>query len=253
MKRSYWERIAPLYNEEIFDVLENDKKSLIRTEVKKFAGKKKSVIDIGCAVGKWLPVLSPLFNKVLAVDISAKNLAIAEKFYPHLKNITYIRADMSVPGNHADSYKGPKCDVGICINAILTPSMKGRVNFFHSLNTCIKKTGQLILTLPSLESWMFTHIIQQQYNIDKTLFPKIRNAKEALKKWKNITRGNAEIDGIPHKHYLEEELQLLLGKEGFIVDAIKKIEYDWSTEFVSPPKWLQAPKPWDWMISARKQ
>ena len=62
MKRSYWEKMAPAYNEEIFDVLQNDKKGLIISAINKYASKRKTVIDIGCAIGKWLPVLSPLFN-----------------------------------------------------------------------------------------------------------------------------------------------------------------------------------------------
>ena len=71
MKRSYWEKIAPTYGDEIFDVLHNDKKALIRSVIKKYASKNKTAIDIGCAIGKWLPVLSPAFKKVVAVDISA--------------------------------------------------------------------------------------------------------------------------------------------------------------------------------------
>src|SRR5215213_4529093 len=105
MKRSYWEKIAPTYGDEIFDVLHNDKKALIRSAIKKYASKNKSVIDIGCAIGKWLPVLSPLFKKVIALDISAKNLEIAKQLHPQLKNVQYVRADMS--GN---TTKVPKCD-----------------------------------------------------------------------------------------------------------------------------------------------
>jgi 2-polyprenyl-3-methyl-5-hydroxy-6-metoxy-1,4-benzoquinol methylase len=79
MDRKYWEKIAPDYNEEIFDVLHNDKKSVIRSVIKSVAAPSKTVIDIGCAVGKWLPVLAPAFKKVTAVDISYKNLVIAQK------------------------------------------------------------------------------------------------------------------------------------------------------------------------------
>jgi len=50
MKRSYWEKIAATYNDEIFDVLYNDEKALIRTAINKFASKNKTVIDIGCAM-----------------------------------------------------------------------------------------------------------------------------------------------------------------------------------------------------------
>src|SRR6266571_1684169 len=114
MNRTYWEKIASSYNDEIFDVLHNDKKALIRSAIKKYASKNKTVIDIGCAVGKWLPVLSPAFKKVYAVDISSKNLEIAKQLYPQYKNVEWLRADMS-----GKSTKVPKCDFGICINAIL--------------------------------------------------------------------------------------------------------------------------------------
>ena len=247
MDRNYWEKIAPSYNDEIFDVLLNDKKALIRSTIKKYASKKKTVIDIGCAIGKWLPVLSPAFKKVVAVDISERNLEIAKKLYPQYKNVQFLCADMS-----GRKTKVPACDFGICINAILTASLKDRTIFFQSLTACIKKGGHIIITIPSLESYLLTSIVQQQYKIDKTLFPTTKNAKEALKKWNNIRQGNADIDKVPHKHYLKEELQLLLEKEGFTLLDIQKIEYDWTTEFVRPPKWLKNPTPWDWMVVAKK-
>lgn len=247
MNRTYWEKIASSYNDEIFDVLQNDKKALIRSVIKKYASRSKTVIDIGCAVGKWLPVLSPAFKKVYAVDISARNLEIAQQLYPKYKNVEYLRADMS-----GRNTKVPKCDFGICINAILTSSLKDRIIFFQSLSACVKKGGRIIITIPSLESFLLTSIIQQQWKIDKHLFPSTKNAKEALKKWNNIRQGNADIDNVPHKHYLKEELQLLLDNEKFVAEDFQKIEYNWDTEFLKPPKWLKDPKPWDWMVVARK-
>ncbi len=247
MKRSYWEKIAHSYNDEIFDVLHNDKKALIRSVINKHASKKKTVIDIGCAIGKWLPVLSPAFKKVYALDISAKNLEIAQQLYPQYKNVEYVRADMS-----GRNTKVPRCDFGICINAILTADTKDRNIFFQSLSACVKKGGRIVITIPSLESFLLTSIVQQQWKIDKSLFPKTTNAKEALKKWNNIRQGNADIDNVPHKHYLKEELQLLLFNEGFSAEEFQKIEYNWDTEFLKPPKWLKEPKPWDWMVVAKK-
>ncbi|MEO6611340.1 MAG: class I SAM-dependent methyltransferase [Chitinophagaceae bacterium] len=248
MKRSYWEKIAPSYADEIFDVLHNDKKALIRSVIKKYASKNKTVIDIGCAIGKWLPVLAPAFKKVIALDISAKNLGIAKQRYPQYKNVTYLRADMS-----GKTTKVPACDFGICINAILTPSQKDRNIFFQSLSSCVKKGGRIVITIPSLESWLLSSVIQQQYKIDKALFPATKNAKEALVKWNNIRQGNADIDDVPHKHYLKEELQLLLAREGFVAEEFQKIEYNWDTEFLKPPAWLKEPRPWDWMVVAKRR
>lgn len=248
MKRAYWEKMAADYSEEIFDVLHHDKKGLIRAIIAHNAGKNKTVIDIGCAIGKWLPVLSPKFKKVIALDISANNLKIAREKHASLTNIDYVRADMS--GRRTPP---PACDFGICINAIMTPDRKARDRFFDSLSPCIKKGGEIVITVPSLESHLLTQTLQQRYKIDSRYFKKEKNGKEALRKWLNILQGNAEIDHVPHKHYLREELEHLLREYGFRIVGIEKLEYDWSTEFHQVPVFLQQPGPWDWMVHARKR
>ena len=246
MDRSYWEKIAPAYNDEIFDVLKNDSKGLIVSVIKKLSSKNKTVIDIGCAIGKWLPVLSPVFKKVHAIDISKENLEIAKKLYPEFTNVKYDRVDMSNP-----KAKMPLCDTGICINAILTDSLKKRNVFFKNLAKCIKKNGYLVLVIPSLESSMLASIIRQRWDPDNDATDMIKKNKSGVQ-LKHILQGNAAIDNVPTKHYLKEELQLLLKNEGFLAEDFQKIEYGWNTEFHNPPKWLTEPKPWDWMVVARK-
>jgi 2-polyprenyl-3-methyl-5-hydroxy-6-metoxy-1,4-benzoquinol methylase len=246
MKRNYWEKIAPSYNDEIFDVFRNDKKALIRKAIEKLGSKQKTVIDIGCAIGKWIPVLSPAYKKVYAVDISAKNLEIAKMIHHNYKNVEYQRVDMS-----GKDKKVPRCDVAICINAILTGSLNDRIMFFKSLGHSLKKGGQLVLVIPSLESYMLTRIIAHRWKIDKGILDKRVTGKKAVQKWNNILQGNADIDDVPTKHYLEEELALLLGLEGFSMKSIQKIEYDWDTEFTRPPRWLKQPLPWDWLVLAK--
>jgi 2-polyprenyl-3-methyl-5-hydroxy-6-metoxy-1,4-benzoquinol methylase len=247
MNRDYWENIAPSYDDEIFDLLKNDKKALVRSAIEEYSSPRKTVIDIGCAIGKWLPILAPAFKKVVAVDISAKNLVIAKETHPQFNNIEYLRADMS-----GSNPRLPKCDAGICINAILTDSLTKRDAFFKNISSCIKKGGHLILTVPSLESWMLSHIIQIQWKIDKGHIPSPKG-KEALTKYKKLLGGNADIDGVPTKHYLKEELDLLLSRSKFSVQKIEKINYEWNTEFIDVPRWLKEPYPWDWMVVAVKK
>jgi 2-polyprenyl-3-methyl-5-hydroxy-6-metoxy-1,4-benzoquinol methylase len=247
MERNYWEKIAPDYNEEIFDVLANDSKGIIRKTILRFASKQKTVIDIGCAIGKWLPILSPAFKKVYAIDISKKNLEIAAKIYPDFKNVKYERIDMSDKKS-----KIQKCDFAICINAILTGTQEKRNIFFNNLQKCVKKNGHIILVIPSLESSMLTSIIRQRWNPDKDLKTAIKKSKEKIQ-LQNLLQGNASIDGVPHKHYLKEELELLLSNEGFAAEQFHKIEYEWDTEFLKPLKWLKHPRPWDWMVLAVKK
>lgn len=248
MDRKYWERIAPNYNEEIFDVLKNDKSGKIVTAIEQVAAKDKTVTDLGCAIGKWIPLLATAFKQVIATDISAKNLEIAKEKCAAYHNVDYVRMDMS-----ADNLTVTPCDVAICINAILSDNLKKRINFFQSLNICINKNGLLILVVPSLESKLYTNIIAHRWNVDDDHKEKIESVEKAYALAKNIKQGVTDIDNVPTKHYLEAELQLLLTLEGFTVERIEKINYPWTTEFHNPPKWLTDPFPWDWMCVARKQ
>ncbi|MGG9960573.1 class I SAM-dependent methyltransferase [Ferruginibacter sp. SUN106] len=248
MDRKYWETIAPNYDEEIFDVLQNDVSGSIVAAIEKMAAADKTVIDIGCAVGKWIPVLAPKFKQVIAADISAKNLEIAKERYPEYDNVEYHRMDMS-----ANDLTVIPCDVAICINAILTASLEKRINFFQSLSMCLNKGGQLVLVVPSLESKLYTNIIADRWNVDDAENDKTPALKEAIQKIKNFNQGVTDIDNVPTKHYLKEELQFLLAQEGFEVTLVKKINYPWTTEFHKPPKWLAEPYPWDWMCTATKK
>lgn len=247
MNRSYWEKIASSYEDEIFDVLANDRKRIIQKTIRRFASKHNSVIDIGCAIGKWLPILSPAFKKVFAIDISQQNLDIAKKLYSDLKNVTYQRIDMS-----NGRAKIAPCDFAICINAILTGTKQKRNIFFRNLQKCLKKNGHIIVVVPSLESAMLTSIIRQQWDPDKDAKRTISKSRSRIQ-LQHLMEGNTSIDGVPHKHYLKEELMLLLSKEGFALKEFQKIEYDWNTEFLKPPEWLTEPKPWDWMVVAKKK
>ena len=247
MDRNYWERIAPNYHEEIFDVLQNDKSGKIVTAIEQVASKDKTVTDLGCAIGKWIPLLATAFKHVIATDISAKNLELASERCKEYTNVEYQRLDMS-----AYNLTVTPCDVAVCINAILTDNLKKRINFFESLNICLNKDGYLILVVPSLESKLFANIIAHRWNVDDDHKEKIESVEKAYALAKNIKQGVTDIDNVPTKHYLKEELELLLTLEGFTVDRIEKINYTWKTEFNNPPKWLAEPSPWDWMCVAKK-
>jgi 2-polyprenyl-3-methyl-5-hydroxy-6-metoxy-1,4-benzoquinol methylase len=247
MDRKYWEKIAPDYDTEIFDVLANDKKGYITSAIKEFAAPGKTVIDIGCAVGKWIPVLATRYRRVYAIDISSKNLAIARGRFSGLDNVVFERADMMRPKASL-----PSCDVALCINAILSASLEGRSEFFKNLAAAVKKGGHVILVIPSLESALLTAIIGHRWKVDASRRTRI-NSKEATLRWKHLVQGNMFIDGVPTKHYLKEEITLILQQEGLQALKFQKIEYDWHTEFLHPPVWLKSPSPWDWMCVARKK
>lgn len=248
MQKKYWEKVSKNYDEEIFDVFANDAGGIIQSFVSKYSNPKHTVCDIGCAVGKWLPLLSAKFKHVYAIDISEQNIEQAKATHGHLGNIDFMRIDMTSKAVR----KIPRCDVALCVNAILSSSFTNRVTFFKSLGKCVKRGGQLILVVPSLESAMYSEYMYAQWNYKDGILPRMEKSKEVPKQYFNLKQGVVELDSVPTKHFLQEELVVSLKNEGFTVGEIQKVNYPWSTEFIKPPKWMKEPYPWDWMLVAKK-
>jgi hypothetical protein len=60
------------------------------------------------------------------------------------------------------------------------------------------------------------------------------------------------IDDVETKHFLKEELVVLLKNRGLETVEVGKIKYPWDTEYFSPPRWMKDPLPWDWLLVAKK-
>jgi hypothetical protein len=68
----------------------------------------------------------------------------------------------------------------------------------------------------------------------------------------DLLQGLFHIDGVLTKHYAQPELEVILNRANLQLTALEKLEYGWETEFASPPAWMKAPYPWDWLVECRK-
>ena len=247
MDRKYWEKVAgKQYGQLIFDVLGNDSNGEIVKAIQQIASPQKTVVDVGCAVGRWLPLLASSFKKVHAVDISSKYIDTAKENNRQFKNIEYLRADFFKVKKEV-----PVCDAAICINMILTPNANARHACFTNLSKTVKLNGHLILVVPSLESAVFSQFIFNHWNSKSGKFDPTRKENSAT--GKNVFDGLIELDGTFTKHYLQTELQFVLKTYGFQMLQATKVEYNWDTEFTEPPNWLTTPRPWDWLVVAKRK
>src|ERR1700722_3847137 len=101
-----WDKVAATFEEEVISVFKADKKGLIKQQVRKYAGKNKVAIDFGCGIGRGLPLLSPLFKKIIAVDVSAKCVDIAKLL--GYKNVEFGTADLAAPSHSLRRSKASK-------------------------------------------------------------------------------------------------------------------------------------------------
>jgi len=247
MNERDWDHVAESFEEEIFNVPANDKKGYIAHWVKELSGPGVVATDLGCGVGRTLPMLADRYEKVYAVDVSSQCLEVAERSCERYTNIDYVHADLSKDRN---SY--PAADVVLCINTLLNASLEIREPLVDRTCRSVKRGGHLLLVVPSLNSALLTAYRHLQWNLRAGMDPKEAQQKAALNS-KGLEHGTVYIDNVPTKHYLKEELEALLADKGFNMIAMEKLEYPWSTEFTDPPKWMKAPYPWDWFVVAQRR
>ncbi len=247
-EQSHWDGIGNNYNNEIFDVFKSDLKTKLRFYFSKHSGKRKSVIDFGCGNGKSFSYLSPLFGKILAIDISQELLNQAEQ--RHFQNISLMQMDLS-----KRNIRLPACDFLFCCNVVMLPALEKNVSMLKNIARALRKKASAVVVLPSLESALFSSWRLIDWYIREGVKPEKISSDElhCFKGSKtDIIRGILYIDNVPTKHYLASELELLFTQAGLKISALDKVEYKWNTEFQSPPLWMKAPFPWDWLVECKR-
>jgi SAM-dependent methyltransferase len=247
-EKEHWNKIAPSYNDEIFDVFQSDKKKKLPKYFKKHGAINKTAIDFGCGNGKSFPFLAPLFKTILGLDIS-KGLLKQAKARGYT-NIDLKQADLT-----KKNLRLPAADFAFCCNVIMFPKIEKNYFMIQNIYRALKPGGTAVIVLPSLDSalfssWRLIDVYRREGVMPATIpaheFHYFKGTK------RDLIQGIVHIDGVPTKHYSESELQVVFKDAGFTVTKIDKLEYEWNTELSSPPVWLKDPYPWDWLVECRK-
>ncbi len=242
-EKKHWNQIAPTYNTEIFDVFQNDMKKVLPKYFKKYTNTKHTAIDFGCGNGKAFSFLAPRFKNVLGLDISQKLLNQAKKL-PY-RNINLKQADLT------QSNRLPKADFIFCCNVAILSEVESNIAIIKNIQKTLKPNGNALVVIPSLESMIFSAWRMIDWYKKENVKPEKIDTSEwagfAGKKT-DILQGIVSINGVATKHYTQQEIEIVSNRCGLTVSKIEKIEYNWSSEFTAPPKWMKAPYPWDWLV-----
>ena len=248
-EKEHWNRITPSYNDEIFDVFQSDKKKKLPKYFKKHGGLNKVAIDFGCGTGKSFPYLSSLFKNVLGLDISKDLLKQA-------RHRGYANIDLKQKDLTKRNLVLPPADFAFCCNVIMFPVIEKNLNMITNIYNALKPGGTALIVLPSLDSALFSSWrlidIYRREGVKASDIP-VHEFHYFKGNKRDILQGIVHIDGVPTKHYLESEIQVIFKDAGFRVTKIDKVEYDWETELSAPPEWLEDPYPWDWLIECKKK
>lgn len=247
-ERAHWNRIGAGYDDEIFDVFGSDRKGVLKKYFEKHSNKTGRAIDFGCGTGKAFPYLSPSFGQVTGYDISEALLKVAST-RPY-KNIELQQADLT-----RKSLKFEPADFLFCCNVIMLPRPEMNRAMFLNVFQALKPGAHAVIVVPSLESMLFTGWRLLDWHRKEGTKPSdVPDADLAYfsAPKRDIVEGIIHIDKVPTKHYTEPELRVMLAEAGLNVTAIERVEYDWTTEFPNPPKWMKEPFPWDWLVEVRR-
>jgi ubiquinone/menaquinone biosynthesis C-methylase UbiE len=247
MDEKAWDAVAEHFDEAILNVPAHDRLGLIKSTVEQFGGEGRSVADIGCGVGRALDLIAPHFATVYATDISSDCLAIAEKDFAEYHHIEYIHADLSKEHGLPE-----QVDLVVCINTLLLDPLDKREAMLKHLCEAVKPGGHLLLVVPSLESALYVSHRLVRLNRQSGMSPRTAQRK-ARREMSPLDMGIVQVDGVPTKHHLKEELQDLLRAEGMNVQRTEKIEYPWSYVLEEPPEEMTGNQPWNWMMVAQRR
>jgi SAM-dependent methyltransferase len=244
----HWNKIAPTYNDQIFDVFKSDRKKILGKYFKKYGNTNHSAIDFGCGNGKAFEYLSPLFKEVRGYDISQRLLDQAKQ--RPFKNTKVKQLDLT-----AKRLGIAPAEFGFCCNVAMLPDIEKTHTMIKNLQVAIKPGGAAVFVLPSLDSvlyasWRLIGLYKKEgialNDIPNSEFDYFKASK------REIVEGIIYIDGVPTKHFGQSEIHVVFKDAGFTSVKVDKVEYDWDSELASPPGWLKDPYPWDWLVECKK-
>ncbi len=249
MDAKHWDTLAETFETEVMSSLHSDKNKVLFKAIKKYVAKKDHVADYGCGVGGFIPLLLNCAKKISACDFSPKCIDVAKIKFAGKKQVDLFVHDLTKP-------LSKKCDVAIAANVLISHQPEMLRKMLKTMSATVKKGGYLIVVVPAMESSLF--VFQKIMEIRVAKGESIGKAKKYIEgKIKtdvlSLADGVVKVGSVPTKHYIGEEFESLLAQFKMETVERSKLEYDWDTELVNPPKGLKGPFPFDWMFVARKK
>jgi SAM-dependent methyltransferase len=232
-----WDGVARRFETRVCHVLAEDRNGVVvgalARERRRLGRRRASTaIDVGCGIGRALPLLAQEFDRVIAVDGSRACLERARAATRRSDTIEFVLADLA-----RERLALPPADLALCVNVALTPVERDRRRILENAVRNLRKNGRLLLVVPALES----DLLVRRRLADWTG----RRVRE--KEGERLADGIVDAGGVLTKHWTREEILLLAPELGCRCVSIDRVEYAWSTELVHPPRTFRDPYPWDWL------
>lgn len=249
MDQRYWDNLSGTFSKEVIELAKEDLNGVLLEELDQVASKRGHVADLGCGPGVLIPHLLERFKSVCAVDFSKGLLKVASGRFSDPK-LQFLQADLTQPIVPARA-----AHVTVCSSVLILASRKKRRKILESIVRFTRPGGTVLITVPSLESCVLVYHtlirLKRELGADNGMSrPQARC--QFASEVPSVLDGEVLIQGMPTKHWMQDEITQKVGEAGLIVKRVRRVDYSWESEIESPPEWLDAPHPWDWLIVATR-
>jgi SAM-dependent methyltransferase len=250
VNEAYWDSVAADYCGNILSVFEHDTTGLVRARIGDAEFRGARAADMGCGVGKFTSLLAARFGEVEACDLSTRCLDEARRHCAEFGNITYHQLDFA-----RDVSPFEPVDFVLCVNVLIMPSLDERMRAWRMVTNQVVSGGTLLLVVPSHESMLYVNFRTLGWGLHAGLScaQTLRRNVPQTGSIRDLHQGVRPLEGVPTKHYLREELEVMLDEHHFEVSELIKLEHDWATVIADPEQIVAGPPSWQWLVVARRR
>jgi SAM-dependent methyltransferase len=245
MDEKYWDT----FEDDCLNVFRHDTRGLLREILRSYVLEDDVVGDFGCGTGRAIPLLAGLAEYVYAVDLSQRNLDLAQRNCEATRNVEFSRCDL-VKGRP----RTPDLDALLAVNVLILADRSQRHAILANMRKSLEPGGHLVLVVPSLESqlWSYQNLLEHETHQGSTRNKAVKVANRvAAEELSSIAEGIVCLSGTDTKFYLGPEIDVVLADHGFDVIERRAIEYGWEEELLTE-SWHRRPGPWHWIVVARR-
>jgi SAM-dependent methyltransferase len=246
----HWSRHAARYDDLFLGVFRPGVENPVLSALNAVSdAKSKTVADLGCGTGPFLPELISRFGRVVALDFAAQMIARARaRLGADAERVTFETRAMHELDDYAAQF-----DVAVAMNSIVMPDTRVIDRTLKAIRTSLKPGGVFLGVVPSMDAIHYHTMLLMDRALDAGQSPEEAErtaAYHAEHHYYEFAFGRFQFRGLRQKFWQSFEVEHRLAKAGFRNVALERLLYPWDESLPGGAELAEYPQSWDWAFRA---
>jgi SAM-dependent methyltransferase len=244
----FWSKAARAYEKEFIDPYRADVRNPLPEALRRLAGPRKAVGDLGCGIGPLLPLLAEQFGVVYAVDFAEGMLERARAGAAGLKNVTFLQRSLT----DLAPLTG-RLDVAVAVNSLVMPEITELEAVLRQVHASLRPGGHLLAILPAMDAVHYYTMLLFDRALARGLPPAAarqnaaHHGEHALY---DFAFGQFRYQGLEQHFWQPFEVRHRLRRAGFRHLRVARVLLSWE-QFSCGETLKEYTPPWDWFVQAQ--